>query len=99
MSREQQDSQDHEKPECLTPGCKAESKTRGLCQRCYAAANTQVKRGNVTWEKLVELGLAKQSTREAGSRDLFNIALAQALRSEAEAKAGAQGSEQTGRQD
>lgn len=91
MSQEKQGSQEQEKPECLTPGCDAESKTRGLCQRCYAAANVQVKKGNVTWEKLVELGLAKQSGRETGSQSLFKAALAQALEREVQGKAGGPG--------
>ena len=94
MTSDQQTSQDHETSECLTPGCKAEAKTRGLCQRCYATANAQVKKGNVTWEKLVEFGLAKQSSRETGSRDLFKLALSRALQAEAEAK-----QEETGQQE
>ena len=71
---------------CMTPNCSGVTKTRGLCQRCYAAASVQVKRGTVTWEKLTELGLAKPSGRENGSQALFNLALAAALRGVVEEK-------------
>ena|GEM_PF-5191264 len=67
------------KPQCLTPGCDQVGGTRGLCHRCYSAAQTMVKNGTLAWEKLVKLGLALHSRRESGTRKLFRDAVAQAL--------------------
>ena len=82
MAQQDDKSQEQPKPQCLIPGCTGESKTRGLCQRCYAAGNSQVKKGTVTWEKLVELGLAQPSNRETSTRNPFTVALARALQAQ-----------------
>jgi len=67
------------KPTCIVPDCSEPVKTRGLCARCYAAAAAKVKAGDITWEKLIELQLARPSQRETGAKDAFNEALAKAL--------------------
>jgi hypothetical protein len=67
---------------CLTPGCSRPVKTRGLCQACYSKANASVNEGVVSWEKLVELGLAKPSARDKGSGDLWLKAFADAVQRE-----------------
>lgn len=52
---------------CLRPGCGQPSKTRGLCQRCYAAAGTLVKEKKVTWQELVSAGKALEAKRWFGN--------------------------------
>lgn len=44
---------------CLISDCENMSDSRGLCQRCYAAAHKYVKQGKTTWESLAKLGLAQ----------------------------------------
>lgn len=63
--------------ECISPGCQRYAKHRGLCSSCYQSAIKVVREGVVTWERLIELGLALACPRN-GNR--FKIALAAALR-------------------
>jgi len=72
---------------CLTPRCSQLARTRGLCARCYTAAANAISKGQVTWEKLEELGLSKASQRDKGHAALFQNALQEALQGEANAKA------------
>ena len=43
---------------CLTPQCDGKPRNRGLCLSCWGCINHQVRYGKVTWEELVEKGLA-----------------------------------------
>lgn len=43
---------------CLTKGCGAQARARGLCERCYAAARRTVRRGDTSWRKLEARGMA-----------------------------------------
>lgn len=46
---------------CIIPNCNSwqgQVHFRGLCMRCYGAAKKKVEAGLVTWDRLVELGLA-----------------------------------------
>ena len=58
---------------CIVPECRvrrmAADNFRGLCMRCYSQAKKSVAAGKVTWERLVEVGLALPSG------DPFNRAL------------------------
>lgn len=45
---------------CMTPNCKNERKTRGICQQCYQQAYKLVETGKTTWEELVSVGLVKE---------------------------------------
>ena len=62
---------------CLIEGCERKAKTRGLCDPCYQSALTAVRKRKVTWDQLINMGLAKPatkvSTRGAG---MFAVALA-----------------------
>jgi len=60
---------------CLTPGCNKPHRTRGLCSQCYADASAMIRRGEMTWGKLIDLGLALASNREHSSRRLFREAV------------------------
>lgn len=44
---------------CLIVDCENKSDSRGLCQRCYAAAHKYVKQGKTTWGQLTKLGMAQ----------------------------------------
>jgi len=48
---------------CLIEGCERKAKTRGLCDPCYQAALTAVKKRQVTWDQLIDMGLAKPATK------------------------------------
>jgi hypothetical protein len=37
---------------CIVPDCTSPAKTRGLCDKCYAAASKDVKAGITTWAEL-----------------------------------------------
>ncbi len=57
---------------CITPGHeKRESKVRGLCYSCYAAAAKNVKRGLVTWEQLEKAGKCEVPCRKEGLSSYF----------------------------
>jgi hypothetical protein len=58
---------------CIVPGCDAEaSKTRGVCQNCYAAAKRLVDRGLSTWEELEFYNLIlPPHTKRIEDRPLF----------------------------
>lgn len=49
---------------CLVPGCSDAAKTRGLCNKDYAIANTLVKKGATSWKKLIAAGKAEQTYAE-----------------------------------
>lgn len=61
--------------QCLIKGCygKAACNCRGLCLKCYTSAKKKVDDGEVTWEKLVEVGLA------APERSPFDDAYSQVM--------------------
>ncbi len=65
---------------CLAPGCSSTAATRGLCRPCYAHAVRAVRSGIVNWERLVRMGLAKESAYRTSP---FQLALEAALRKEA----------------
>jgi hypothetical protein len=60
---------------CRIAGCENVAVTRGLCRRCYQSASQAVKAGEVTWDKLVELGLANESKRKDAGPNPFTSAL------------------------
>ena len=47
---------------CMMPGCPSpdsmDRATHGLCRKCYKSTAKQVKAGMVTWDDLVEQGIA-----------------------------------------
>lgn len=48
-------------PKCLNPECPSVwTRSRGLCDHCYAQARAAVKRGEVTWSDLEEWGVARR---------------------------------------
>jgi hypothetical protein len=70
------------KGKCLTPGCKKDAETRGLCNADYKAANRKVVSGEVTWEQLEASGLALAPHAEANARNPMIRAIAGLLSSE-----------------
>lgn len=44
---------------CFTPMCMGKSRSRGLCNSCYAAASRIMKKKNLQWHDLEQLGLAR----------------------------------------
>ena len=74
-------SEAESKPICVVPDCGREAKIRGLCGRCCTAARAQIKKGNITWAKLEELGLAVAPKHNAfgGEQGVFAKALKNAL--------------------
>ena len=62
---------------CLIEGCERKAKTRGLCDPCYQAALTAVKKRKVTWDQLIDLGLAKPATKvSTKGAGIFAVTLA-----------------------
>ena len=61
---------------CIITNCYRLGAQRGLCLVCYSKAKRAVESGKVTWDKLVSLGLAKDS---GDGGDVFNEALNKAL--------------------
>ena len=62
---------------CLIKDCERNAKTRGLCDPCYQSALTAVKKRKVTWDQLIDLGLAKPATKVSiKGAGLFSVALA-----------------------
>ena len=45
----------------MMPECKSEADRRGLCTSCYQAAGRRVRLGEITWEALVDAGLALEA--------------------------------------
>lgn len=45
-----------EKKPCLRPNCGRPAHSRGLCRYCYKAADTLIKQGRTTWERLEKRG-------------------------------------------
>lgn len=65
---------------CLMPKCKRQGdEARGLCGACYQAAYRLVKRGDVTWEELVESNLALDTAVGSPVRGPAGVAI-QAIR-------------------
>jgi len=67
---------------CIVPSCGRPLHTpirgaRGLCYKCYAAANFQIKRGKTTWAELERLGLALPAVYKMTDR-VFSTAFKQA---------------------
>lgn len=62
---------------CCIPECRnfRTLGTKGLCMKCYKSAKKKVDSGEISWERLSELGLCE----EVG-KDVFNEALDNALR-------------------
>lgn len=58
---------------CRVAQCDREPHIRGLCAKCYGNARNAVKKGETSWNELIELGLATTSSRRRGS--LFQTAL------------------------
>ena len=54
------------KKNCITPNCKKETKTRGLCANCYMAARNVINKGVTSWEFLEKNNLALPATRGMG---------------------------------
>lgn len=57
----------------MIDGCDREIEARGLCHSCYQVALRKVKEGVVSWENLVDMGLALKT--EATKRSPFSKAL------------------------
>lgn len=68
------------RPRCLTKGCAGKAHSRGLCPACYRVARHHIGKGIVTWDDLVDLGLALPDKRSTGSAAAFNASLLDALR-------------------
>jgi hypothetical protein len=59
--------------ECLTEGCRSRSAAdcRGLCMKCYSAANKLVTEGQTTWEELESMGLATPRSSSVFKTEFF----------------------------
>ena len=51
------------KPVCLFPKCDRPARVRGLCMRCYVAANRLVKGGRLKWSTLEARGVSTTTYR------------------------------------
>lgn len=80
---------DVEKQMCLVDPTQ-EATCRGLCRRCYQAAANAVKSGKVTWDQLVEQGLALPSTRSTGPNPFTQALIDKGLVKEQVEEASAQ---------
>ena len=54
---------ENKKEVCIVADCEEAACTRGLCKRDYGAMSAAVKSEKITWDKLIEAGLAMPSTR------------------------------------
>lgn len=68
---------------CLTKGCGKEQYSRGLCASCYAVALRMIKAKKVTWELLVDRGMATAPKRGSSGKSLFAAAVEDALAQDA----------------
>lgn len=75
---------------CLVPGCDELVRCRGLCTACYRRAQVMTSLDIVTWEELIELGLALPAMhRTQTSRFTIELERARARRKLAAAMAAA----------
>lgn len=60
---------------CLTNGCVAKPRSRGLCDNCYAAASRIKRKKNLQWYDLEQLGLSRPARiRDYVKQSLFQEA-------------------------
>ena len=64
---------------CLVKACDGKAKSRGLCVSCYQSASKLVQTGKITWDQLVELGLALEAKNKGGQGGLFYTELQERL--------------------
>ena len=60
--------EDLNKHKCMLEHCDRVAAVRGLCPNCYQTACNMVKRNDVTWEVLINAGLAKYKSPVVNSQ-------------------------------
>ena len=60
---------------CMIPDCERKVLRRGLCAGCYSSASRRVRKGETSWDELIEWGLAGRMLQPLGRCGPFRAAL------------------------